>query len=484
MADNSKNIAVALAGDEIEPTGVYDYKLRKAYNSDIPRFRGLSGQMTINPDDKNRISVWKGTELGAKEDVPFVSDLQEGTLTIRAKHFAETSLKADVSTTTYVIDPSQSHRFFLNINTPEITFSIADTFDKAAFINIVLYLTNIKAGTKYTFKPTQVDWLGDISKLDNTVGALNIVNLAFNGKRWVAYSLDRTVNDRFSLKAVDEAVVSNSRLIGWVLDAGSTDGEISDRYATKTSILDLSDEDLNNIARVSSSIYDVIDVSLSLEDIHKIEDYVDSIKACGQNIEAIKAVVPQIYTLAWINSHIELLETIYNNKDNVDKVGNSIKNVDSVAGALEAIEAVYDNLDKINTLNTYKQSVIVTAENIEQVNSVSDNVTQIQTLAANINALLKIEPALSNIKINAENIDSINALGLSMDNVKAIYGSLPQIININNNIDNITNMGNYINKGVMLRTEMKDTLEASYEATDLNKLYLVPAGMSDSLEID
>ena len=88
-------------------------------------------------------------------------------------------------------------------------------------------------------------------------------------------------------------------------------------------------------------------------------------------------------------------------------------------------------------------------------------------------------------KIGAEAFKACFSLkNISIDNVKAIYDSLPQIININNNIDNITNMGNYINKGVMLRTEMKDTLEASYEATDLNKLYLIPAGMSDSLEID
>ena len=78
----------------------------------------------------------------------------------------------------------------------------------------------------------------------------------------------------------------------------------------------------------------------------------------------------------------------------------------------------------------------------------------------------------------------INLMDALVSNIGEALPDEPIVEAINNNIDNITNMGDYINKGVMLRTEMKDTLEASYEATDLNKLYLVPASMSDSLEID
>ena len=48
-------------------------------------------------------------------------------------------------------------------------------------------------------------------------------------------------------------------------------------------------------------------------------------------------------------------------------------------------------------------------------------------------------------------------------------------------MDNITNIGNYINKGIMLRTELKDSLTNLYESTDANKLYLVPASMTESI---
>ena len=48
------DIDVVLSGSEIEPNGVYDFRLRQAHTEDFPKFRGLSGQLTVNPDDKNR----------------------------------------------------------------------------------------------------------------------------------------------------------------------------------------------------------------------------------------------------------------------------------------------------------------------------------------------------------------------------------------------------------------------------------------------
>lgn len=476
-----QDIKTTLSNQEIEPIGVYDFRLRQAHTADIPKFRGLSGQLTINPDDKNRLSVWKGTELGQKEDVPFISDLQDGSIAARFKYVDENIVRADISTETYVIDPTVSHRFFFNVNTPNILFKFADTFDKQSCLTITLYLTNIKEGTKYTFDTTQVDWLGDVSKLDSSIGALNIVTLSFNGTRWVAYSLDRTINDRYTLRSVNEAIVSNSRLLGWFLPQGSTNGEISDKYASKTSIPDLSDEDLNNIARVSASIYDVIDVSAGLEDIHIIEDYLEVIKKCANSIDNINAVVPHIYTLAWINSHIEIMTAIQENKDNINIVGSNIKSVNTVADNIDIIKNLNTNLPAITLVNSYKDAVINLSANTDSIQALNDNLDAIKTINTNIEYVNTVAGSINNVNTTATNIDVINNLGLSIDNVNAVYKALPQIINTVNNMDNITNIGNYINKGIMLRTELKDSLTNLYESTDANKLYLVPASMTESI---
>ena len=90
------NINTVLSGSEIEPNGVYDFRLRQAHTEDFPKFRGLAGQLTVNPDDKNRLSVWKGTDLGVKEDVPFISDLQESTLDVEFKTIKQSYLKETV----------------------------------------------------------------------------------------------------------------------------------------------------------------------------------------------------------------------------------------------------------------------------------------------------------------------------------------------------------------------------------------------------
>lgn len=482
MSDQiEQDIATTLSNEEIEPTGVYDFRLRQAHTADFPKFRGLAGQLTINPDDKNRLSVWKGTKLGQKEDVPFITDLQDGSLAARFKYVDENIVRADISAKTYVIDPTVSHKFFFNVNTPSILFKFANTFDTKSCLTITLYLTNIKEGTKYSFDTTQVDWLGDVSKLDSGIGALNIVILSFNGTRWVAYSLDRTINDRYTLRSVNEAIVSNARLLGWFLPQGSKDGEVSDKYAARTSLPDFSDEDLNNIARVSASIYDVIDVSAGLEDIHIIEDYLEDIKNCSKSIDNINAVVPHIYTLSWINSHMEVMTAIRQNKDNIEAVGTNIKSVIAVANALDVVKKVDSNLSAITLVNSYKEAIINLSANIDNVKTVADNIEAVKVLNTNIDSLNTIYKNINNVNITASNIDTINNLGLSIDNVNAVYKALPQIINTVNNMDNITNIGNYINKGIMLRTELKDSLSSLYESSDVNKLYLVPASMTESI---
>ena len=92
-----QDINTVLSGNEIEPSGVYDIAMRKAYSADIPKFRGLPGQITVNPDDSYRPSVWQGTDLGVKEDVVFKTDLENGSLDTTFKSLGLQMLKADVS---------------------------------------------------------------------------------------------------------------------------------------------------------------------------------------------------------------------------------------------------------------------------------------------------------------------------------------------------------------------------------------------------
>ena len=475
------DIDVVLSGSEIEPNGVYDFRLRQAHTEDFPKFRGLAGQATINPDDKNRLSIWKGTNLGEKEDVPFISDLQESTLDVNFKSIKQSYVKDTVEGSEYIIDPDRSNKFFLNVNHAQVNFKIKEGFTSTSNVEVTLGLTNILDNIEYTFD-TSIKWLGGDIQLDSSITASNILCLSYKGDSWVAYALDASINDRQKFSILDEAITSNARLLGWFLPSGSPNGEVSDKYATITSNPNLTDEDLKNVARVSSAVYDVIDVSKSLEDIHIIEDYVDDIRTVAKDIKAVVDVAPHIYTLAWINSHLSLFEFINDHEETLTSIYDHMLQITNVDAHIASIDSVHENMETITSLNGIKD-FIVTANNIkDEITNVAKISTSVTTVSNNIEAVKTVVDNLPNITTTSTNIEAVNKVGVGMDTVNEVASKLPQMINILNNLDNIKELGNYINKGLLLRTVATDSLTDSYESSDVNKIYILPKAMFDSIE--
>lgn len=475
------DIDVVLSGSEIEPNGVYDFRLRQAHTEDFPKFRGLAGQATINPDDKNRLSIWKGTNLGEKEDVPFISDLQEATLDVNFKSIKQSYVKDTVGGSEYIIDPDRSNKFFLNVNHANVNFKIKEGFTSTSNVEVTLVLTNILDNIEYTFD-TSIKWLGGDIKLDSSITSSNILCLSYKGDSWVAYALDASINDRQKFSILDEAITSNARLLGWFLPSGSPNGEVSDKYATITSNPNLTDEDLKNVARVSSAVYDVIDVSKSLEDIHRIEDYVDDIRAVAKDIKAVVDVAPHIYTLAWINSHLSLFEFINEHEETLTSIYDHMLQITNVDAHIASIDSVHENIETITSLNGIKDFVVTAANIKDAITNVSNNSTSVTTVSNNIEAVKTVVDNLPNITTTSTNIEAVNKVGVGMDTVNEVASKLPQMINILNNLDNIKELGDYINKGLLLRTVATDSLADSYESSDVSKIYILPKAMFDSIE--
>ena len=475
------DIDVVLSGSEIEPNGVYDFRLRQAHTEDFPKFRGLAGQATINPDDKNRLSIWKGTNLGEKEDVPFISDLQEATLDVAFKSIKQSYVKDIVEGPEYIIDPDRSNKFFLNVNHAQVNFKIKEGFTSTSNVEITLVLTNILDNIEYTFDKS-IKWLGGDIQLDSSITSSNILCLSYKGDSWVAYALDASINNRQKFSILDEAITSNARLLGWFLPSGSPNGEVSDKYATITSNPNLTDEDLKNVARVSSAIYDVIDVSKSLEDIHRIEDYVDDIRAVAKDIKTVVDVAPHIYTLSWINSHLSLFEFINDHEETLTSIYDHMLQITNVDAHIASIDSVHENMETITSLNGIKDFVVTAANIKEEITNVSNNSTAVSTVSGNIEAIKTVVDNLPNITTTSTNIEAVNKVGVGMDTVNEVASKLPQMINILNNLDNIKELGDYINKGLLLRTVATDSLADSYEASDVSKIYILPKAMFDSIE--
>ena len=392
-----QDINTVLSGNEIEPNGVYDIAMRKAYSADIPKFRGLPGQITVNPDDSYRPSVWQGTGLGVKEDVVFKTDLENGSLDTTFKSLGLKMLKVDVSGSEYTLDPEASNYFLLDIATVGTLKIAVGTPSTHGTKFISVYLHTLSNTTDITLDSTNIRWLHGEPEISKKVGRISLLNLVFDGISWLAYYVDGS-NSAKKLTTIKEAIVSNAQMLGWMLPAGSTTGDITDEYAIAHGSLDISDDDLNNMARVASHIYDVVDVSHALTSINTIEDYVENIKTVADNVENINAIAPHVYTLSWMRLNLSLLQKLVENQ--------SILSV--VADNIASIKTVSSNSLNINTLSDNINSIKTVASKISQVSETSDLLNK--GLALKV-AFVEEAPT----QYEAPNVNSIFAAPASMN---------------------------------------------------------------------
>ena len=432
-----QDINTVLSGNEIEPNGVYDIAMRKAYSADIPKFRGLPGQITVNPDDSYRPSVWQGTGLGVKEDVVFKTDLENGSLDTTFKSLGLQMLKVDVSGSDYTLDPEASNYFLLDITTVgalKITVGTPNTHD-AKFISV--YLHTLSNTTDITLDSTNIKWLHGEPEILKKVGRISLLNLVFDGISWLAYYIDGS-NSVKKLATIKEAIVSNAQMLGWMLPAGSTTGDITDEYAIAHGSLDISDDDLNNIARVASHIYDVVDVSHALTSINAVEDYAENIKTVADNTENINAIAPHVYTLSWMRLNLSLLQKLVENQS--------------------TLSVVTDNIASINTVG----------ENFDKVSKVANDITKVETIASNID----------NINNVNTNIASVNTVSSNSLNINILSDNISDIKYVASNISQVSETSDLLTKGLALKVAFVEEAPTQYEAPNVNSIFAAPASMN------
>ena len=432
-----QNINTVLSGNEIEPNGVYDIAMRKAYNADIPKFRGLPGQITVNPDDSYRPSVWQGTDLGVKEDVVFKTDLENGSLDTTFKSLGLQMLKVDVSGSDYTLDPEASNYFLLDITTVgalKITVGTPNTHD-AKFISV--YLHTLSNTTDITLDSTNIKWLHGEPEILKKVGRISLLNLVFDGISWLAYYIDES-NSVKKLATIKEAIVSNAQMLGWMLPAGSTTGDITDKYAIAHGSLDISDDDLNNMARVASHIYDVVDVSHALASINTIEDYVENIKTVADNAENINVIAPHVYTLSWMRLNLSLLQKLVENQS--------------------TLSVIADNIASINTVG----------ENFDKVSEVANDITTVETIASNIDNINNVNTNIASINTVSSNSLNINTLSDNINGIKTVAS----------NISQVSETSDLLIKGLALKVAFVEEAPTQYEAPNVNSIFAAPASMN------
>lgn len=334
MTDTLDNVRLYMNGQEIEPNGIYDFSFRRITNDKIHRFRGLPSQLTVNPDDKNRILAWYGDKLGHCEQTVMQSDFDAPMYRAAFKNVSVGILTKKVKSETVTLDPNSYGIAYLKVNGYADIELLKPTTVGTKF---QIFVENIFRDTQITFtEDTVIKWInGDKPAFPTEGGKTFCVTLTWDGEKWLGGQ------DNLQSQHKEEALLLNSSImsLGYCLPAGtSTNGEAPEEYAAFSGIADLSDDNLINIAQVAVNIGNITDVANAKEHINIVEDNLPDVKSVAEQIEKIVAV----------NDNFSVINTVYQNLTNLSKI----------TANLPMLTNIHSNLDKIEALLTQYETAI------------------------------------------------------------------------------------------------------------------------------
>ncbi len=254
MSDTKTNVQILLDGHEIEPDGKYDFSFRKVPTLKEPLYRGIAGQLTVNPDDKYRLQAWYGDKLGHNEQAVLQSDLDEVKYLAAFKNISTDCLNKTLDECRFTINPTEYGVAFLHIMNM-VTLSINSPLKVGTKLKLIIEIA-ITGSCLAFHEDTEIHWSGLNPKFPTNVGDIFSINLTWTGSYWIGEYSPNLAPLTASTKADVTACLNASVMsLGYCLPAGSSDvGDYADRYALFTGVANYSDDDLINIANVSSNM--------------------------------------------------------------------------------------------------------------------------------------------------------------------------------------------------------------------------------------
>lgn len=371
--------------NEILPDGVYDIKCRQVPTNKMQVYRGLPGQVTVDPKDKNRLTVWYGASaplnadgttkgtgfypLGACEQVLYKSDLLEGVeLNVKTRTLNEMYI-TEIEDHKYDVDTNNCSVYFIDID-GEVTINVNDlnTENATSFLRIIIF--NKRDGSKPIFKGN-IRWLNSMPPVFKTAaGKTTIIQMFFNGSMWTAFAVDDN-NTAKELNTINECVLAGSHMTGWVLPQGSEDGEINEYYTCGGSNLGLSSDELDNVAIAAFHIGNIVDVAKNMSTIDTVENNLESLQGIAGQLDHIDAIGSNISKIITVESSLSAVTVVSDNITGVNKVAGSITDVNDVANDLAKITSVYDKLGNVNTVASNIDTINITADYLNSGNALT-----------------------------------------------------------------------------------------------------------------
>lgn len=341
MTDTLNNVHILMNGQEIEPNGIFDFSFRRITNEKMNRFRGLASQITVNPEDKQRIQTWYGDKLGHCEQTVMQSDFASPMYRAAFKNTSVDILSKKVKDETVTLDPDSygiaylktADNIVIKLKTPKNTGTKFQIFTENLFRN-----THISFS-----EDTPIKWIAGTAPTFPTDGGKTFcITFTWDGSWWLGGQ--DTTNPT---QAQQDALCLNSTImsLGYCLPAGSSsNGEIPEEYSAFSGIADFSDETLINIAQVVANIGNINDVANAKDHINIVEDNLPDVKSVAEKIEKIVAV----------NDNFAVINTVYQNLTNLSKI----------TANLSMLTNIHSNLDKIEALLARYETAITQYEEL------------------------------------------------------------------------------------------------------------------------
>ena len=384
------DLEIILSNQEIEPNNPYDISMRKTPNSVVPRFRGLAGQITVNPDDMYRPYVWLNKDLGEHYELVLSEDFKTPKYNYKAinvsRQVHEATIDQDIT-----VDSS-----FAGVWKIKYTSNVALTLKlDTAPSEVTVILESANPFARVTFVGERLSWIGSAPNIKGDSGTLFAFHfykttLGIVGEE----SRDTPQAPTTTITPVLQAYTS----LGYGVPAGtSAVGATGQKYELLSGIAEYSADDLYNIGKVASSINHV-------EKVAGLESYLPIIVANVTSITTLAAVAKLLA------DNLGVYKTVSNNVAGILNVNTNLLTITSVKNKLADISAVNNKLAEISSVNNKLLDISAVKGKLAEITAVNGKLTEIETVKnslSNINTLASLTATLQAIVDNMEKIQKV-----------------------------------------------------------------------------
>lgn len=384
------DLEIILSNQEIEPNNPYDISMRKTPNSVVPRFRGLAGQITVNPDDMYRPYVWLNKDLGEHYELVLSEDFKTPKYNYKAINISrqvhEATIDQDIT-----VDSSVAGVWKI-----KYTSNVALTLKlDTAPSEVTVILESANPFARVTFVGERLSWIGSAPNIKGDSGTLFAFHfykttLGIVGEE----SRDTPQAPTTTITPVLQAYTS----LGYGVPAGtSAVGATGQKYELLSGIAEYSADDLYNIGKVASSINHV-------EKVAGLESYLPIIVANVTSITTLAAVAKlladNLGVYKTVSNNVAGILNVNTNLPTITSVKNKLADISAVNGKLVDISAVKEKLTEVSTVNG----------KLAEITAVNSKLTEIETVKnslSNINTLASLTATLQAIVNNMEKIQKV-----------------------------------------------------------------------------